>query len=306
MSVEIKTYLESQFKYIFDTLYHQSTDFKLLMGISDEKDKNEYIQTMSNNTKSMSNDSKNINVLISFLKEIDILMFDMMNIINRVNITISKNEQGKLPCKFECHKCMANDDPILFCMDECDTCLGKRTAEKEFSIKLAKKEHLKMLYMKNAVSSDICKRKETITFNEGVLIGDRYYLVKLSSDKSDGDDEYIKKCLTENFMKLLTPSTLIKSKIYTVKKSGSGEMELTALMRQQTPSGCISNTTNIFKNKIKSQHGHQKYNRPKSIKNFTKYVNRGYQTNKDKIIKYWNEIYDAELSMGDPIENFLT
>lgn len=136
-----------------------------------------------------------------------------------------------------------------------------------------------------------------------LLFGSRYYYVTLSSPFSVDELSYIECALEKNFMKLMAPSMLVLSHIYSIVCEGDNVL-LKGLIKQKTPSVCISNNSGIFKNKIKIKDTNKTVDRPKNIENLTSYINKTYQSDKQKIMSIWETIFSSGSSTGDKLEDF--
>jgi hypothetical protein len=165
---------------------------------------------------------------------------------------------------------------------------------------------LQELYLKNTNEiNTINEEINTRNLPDNLSIGYRYYFITFSSDPKDGDPTDIKNALINNFLKFSALFVKVVSSIYAIALDENNNITLYGLLKQDTPSNCISITTKIFSNKIKNKDTKKTNDRPKSLENLTKYVLKTYQTEKDQIIHYWNFIYNKGYSQGNELEHFL-
>lgn len=314
LSVETKALMNSKLKYIFDSLNNQCNDFELFNKIEDREEQKSYINSMSTNVKYMSQDSKTVDRLFHMLVKIDEaiktatnISYDLLNIVNlsfkNADIVGNSNSLEKssdgINCKFN-SACCSNKD-IMYCIENCMECAGKREAENHFIKKKSKREHLKHLYMSDITAGN--KDSNLQDENTNIILGDRYYYVTLSCFINRNSEE-IKSSLIKNFKLLLSPCNLIKAYAYYIKKREDGVIILEALLRQHTPSKCISTSSNCFKNKIRDAEG-KSTEQPKTLEILSKYVFRQHQTPKSLIIDKWNYLNSLQTPVGDALENFL-
>jgi hypothetical protein len=302
MEEDALSHLHSEIKYAGESLLCQSKDFDFLTNLTSDLEKTSYMSTMTKNSQSMYNGTlKNIH-LIELLKRCVTLSSSVTEKIaylssqNKSYIINSENSNNKASCKFDCITCLAQKDPLMFCMDGCKPCSVKIKAEEEFFLKKTKRTHLQQLYLANKKTiQNVISDKDTINnsnkgtlynfdnenntqndlsikcskreFPDNLMIGPRYYYVMLSSDPADGDNSYIKTALINNFLKILSPYSKIESHTYVVTFDENNIITLHGLLKQHSSSKCISNTTSIFSNKIKNQNTKKTNNRYKEIKN---------------------------------------
>lgn len=232
-------------------------------------------------------------------------------------------DSSKIECQFDCELCYSQDNPIVYCNHGCYVCDILKENIKTVISNNSKRQYKKILYLKDAAKINTSiNDNRLVTYYDDILLGDRYYLITLLSNKSDGNECFIRSELIRNFNRLFAPSIMVKFYKYSIISDEKNNLKLIGLIRQQgTGVKCISEKSNFFKNNFKIKKSNLSIDRPKFIKKYTKfssfnyrpsqsdnnfgYSGFTYQTNKQEIIHVWEQINITNNSVGDNLDYFL-
>jgi len=229
-------------------------------------------------------------------------------------------------CLYSCPSCLHSsiEETCEFCNSVCSHCDNIRKAKIKITTQKAEKDVRKSTNRDNRSSPQpdriepiVSDVPQILTSTPGLIDGDRYLFVTLTTSPTWGSREYLKTQLIKNFNKMSPPSYCPIATAYVVADNESGELHLHGLIRYDwervDKKKCkVSASTGMYKNIIQIEGTKGKAGQQEglnTIENISEYSNRKYKTLTSLIVDKWNylrnqhgQIYDP---IGDKLDNFL-
>jgi hypothetical protein len=138
---------------------------------------------------------------------------------------------------------------------------------------------------------------------------DKYFVVALYSNVTDGSTKYMMEQLTKNFKKLYPKGFDAVATIFGFTKDENNSVELHGLIRYDFKSKYrICEKASHIKNKIRNAEDRSVYDRPFTFKSITNATSKPkYRTTRRNLVeREYYRILSLSNAQGDPIEKFTT
>ena len=203
------------------------------------------------------------------------------------------NEQIICLCKSKCESCYKLSDPTLsYCINKCVMCIAERkiraknikTTTQGINLKIMTSSSPIISSPVNNISLTIQgqqnKQLHQLVDEQGLInTNDKYFFVILTSDRTDGSNDYIIDALLKNFTSMFPDSFPAKAACYVVGFTSENIPYLNGLIRYDSRGKYrISPKSTHIRNLISSMTTGERNLRFYDVQNLTKYSNKRYKT----------------------------